>query len=87
MNRAQDDIIDYRPEWRALAWEAQQILDEMRAYNRAQALRLAKLGALENKQRLPHAQRVDEIVERLCDVWDDEIDDALADVMGEAASR
>ena len=85
MNRAQDDAIDYRPEWRALAWEAQRILDETRAYNRAQALRLANLGALENKQRLPHAQRVDEIVERLCDVWSDEIDGALADVMHEAA--
>lgn len=81
MNRAQDDITDYRPEWRALAWEAQQILDETRAYNRAQALRLANLGALENRQHLPHEQRVDEIVERLCDVWSDEIESDLAAVM------
>ncbi len=87
MNRAQDDVIDYRPEWRALAWEAQQILDETAAYNRAQALRLASLGALENKQRLPHAQRADEIVERLCDVWSDAIESDLSDVMREAASR
>lgn len=81
MNRAQDNVVDYRPEWRALAWEAQQILDETRAYNRAQALRLAKLGALENKQRLPHEQRADEIVARLCDVWSDEIESDLTDVM------
>jgi len=86
MNRAQDDVTNYAAEWRALAWEAQQILDETRAYNRAQALRLAKLSALENKRRLSPEQLADEVVGRLCDVWSDETESDLGDVMREVAA-
>lgn len=46
-DRAQDDITDYSAEAKAEAWEAHQILEETRAYVRAQMLRLAKASVLD----------------------------------------
>lgn len=50
-DRARDDVTDYSAERRALAWEVTEIRRETLAYNKAQALRLAKLGALDHRPR------------------------------------
>ena len=94
--RAQDDVTNYEAEWKALAWEAYEIAQETRAFVRAQAQRLAKLGALDNwindhrglaqepfSRRMSEAETADHVTQCTMDAFLDHLEGDLAERVAE----